>query len=67
MTEEENLRALGQLHLRCMALERRVEALEENEEQVKKIMQHMVTLLRIGEVKDILLMVGVIAFIVLSK
>ncbi len=67
MTEEENLKALGQLHLRCMALERRVEALEENEDKVKEIMQHMVTVLRIGAVENILLLVLVIAFIVLSK
>ncbi len=67
MTEEENLKALGQLHLRCIKAEQRLEALEENEEKVREIMRHMVTVLRIGAVENILLLVLVIAFIVLSK
>ncbi len=61
------MKALGQLHLRCMALERRVEALEENEDKVREIMRHLVTVLRIGAVENILLLVLVIAFIVLSR
>ncbi len=56
MTEEERLKVLGEIHLRCRDAERSVIELEAKVKQIRRIMQHMLTAMKINVVFDILLL-----------
>ncbi len=56
MTEEERLATLGELYLRCQDAERSVVEVEAKVKRLRRIMEHMLTAMKINVVFDILLL-----------
>lgn len=71
MTEEEKLKALGELHLRCMDMERRCQdveriarELEEKVKRLRRLSRYMLLAMQAGLASLVLLLGAVIVFIV---